>query len=131
MGMASEITIQQELIAQGEAQGFITYDDILARIPSAEQDVEALEALMDQLGQANIVILPEAPAAVPDVEAEPESELVEDLEAPSDEDLAEIEPAEIDLINDAGYQQAIDTDDVVGLYLKEAGRVPLLTAEEE
>jgi RNA polymerase primary sigma factor len=36
-----------------------------------------------------------------------------------------------DLIKDAGYQQALDTDDVVGLYLREAGRVPLLNAEEE
>ena len=31
-----------------------------------------------------------------------------------------------DLTADAGYQAALDTDDVVGLYLKEAGRVPAL-----
>jgi len=36
-----------------------------------------------------------------------------------------------DLTGDAGYQQALDSDDVVGLYLKEAGRVPLLNAQEE
>src|SRR5271165_2410769 len=105
--MATERTIQQELIAQGEAQGFITYDDILARIPSAEQDVEALEALMDQLGQANIVILPEPPT--PQEEVEPEPEALEELEAPTDEELEDLEPAELDLMNDAGYQQAIDT----------------------
>ncbi|MCE2490816.1 MAG: sigma-70 family RNA polymerase sigma factor [Anaerolineae bacterium] len=36
-----------------------------------------------------------------------------------------------DIVDDLGYQQALESDDVVGLYLKEAGRVRLLTAEEE
>ncbi len=118
-------TIRQQLIAKGEAQGYVTYDDILALIPAAEQNLEQVEDLMEELTQAGVVVLAEAPPAGVEREA------LEALEAPTEEELEEIELPEFDLLDDEGYQQAIDTDDVVGLYLKEAGRVPLLNAEEE
>ncbi len=120
--VATDKVIQQQLIAKGESQGFITYDDILALIPGAEHNVEALEEMMEELTKAGVMILAEPPAA-PD-----EAILVGE---PSDEELDDLDPMLIDLMNDAGYQQALETDDVVGLYLKEAGSVPLLTYEEE
>src|SRR6185295_18164296 len=102
--MSTDRVVQQQLIARGESQGYITYDDILALVPSAGQDVEALEDLMEELSQAGIVILSEPPPAeVEPAEAEPAPEAIE-------EDLEELGPLDFDLRDDAGYQQAIETD---------------------
>lgn len=127
--VAADQAIWRQLIAQGEQQGYITYDDILALLPSLETQLDALEELLDALTQAGVEVLPSAPEepAAP----EPE-ELLEEEETGEDHE-ATLDPSVLyeDLIADAGYQQALDTDDVVGLYLKEAGRVPLLSADEE
>src|SRR5258708_39426919 len=122
--MQTDKVVQQQLIQKGKTQGYITYDEILAVIPSAEQNLELLEALMEDLTQTGIAITPQPPAP----EAAPELEEIEDAEPelPTDEELEELDPLEIALTNDAGYQAAMDADDVVGLCLKEAGRVPLL-----
>jgi RNA polymerase primary sigma factor len=132
--MTQREELYSQLLRQGKEQGSITYEDILALFPDVERDVTLLDELVDSLLEAGVEVVEAAKATPTAIDAEAEPVELTPGEAVEDEDaLDEQERALLlsDLIEDVGYAQAIDTDDVVGLYLKEAGRVPLLTADEE
>ena len=127
--MENDIAIvREQLIKLGDKQGYLTPDDIFRLIPQAVADIPLLEGILEDLDEAGVDIVDSAPD---EEEEEFDIEALEEVGLDKADTKDEIELLTPDLSADSGYQQAIDSYDVVGLYLKEAGHVPLLTAAEE
>jgi RNA polymerase primary sigma factor len=110
----TELTLEQvkkQLIEQGKQNSPLSYKTVMGRLAAFDLDPDQIGEFIEQLGEHGIDV---------------ENDVEQDMSGDSDQ-----EQSEFRFDDDLSLPPGLKTNDPVRMYLKEIGRVPLLSAQDE
>ena len=103
---------KEELLKKGQENGFLTFEELAESLKGLEMDAESLDNLYNFLNDNNIEVV--ADSEIPDSDDDGEDASVEEL-----------------LNDDLSLPKNLSINDPVRMYLKEIGKISLLSLDEE
>jgi len=103
--------LKSEMLELGKKKGMLSYKDVVAAFSKLDVSPDEIEIFLDELEQHKIELT--------------EEDMEKELEEMQEEEISKEE------LEDLSVPEGINIDDHVKMYLKEIGKVNLLTAEEE